>query len=201
MDYAVSHLWVKTRWDPGLQGGLRIGEWEVLLLSGCCMGLFDHYFVLNSRRVRGGAQEEGSSCLHRRGKKRSKYSKDYTEGCGVWTSGSQACGGQSSQHTHGLPQAQPLPLRPGEPFGRGDWLVCRTMHRPPSWPQNSTPVIFGAHPFHQLPISDLPYSDLFLFSCPQYLHCLPGLTSASILLLSARCAGSALRLRLPRPSA
>lgn len=49
MDYAVSHLWVKTKvgsWP--CREVWRIGEWEVLL-SGCCMGLFDHYFVLNSQ--------------------------------------------------------------------------------------------------------------------------------------------------------
>lgn len=99
------------------QGGIlacgevwRIGEWEVLL-NGCCVGLSDHCFVLNSRRVRE-AQEEGSSCLRGRREKAVQIQQGLHGGLGgvPGQASSQACGGQSSQHAHGLPQAQPLPL-------------------------------------------------------------------------------------------
>ena len=58
-----------------------------------------------------------------------------------------------------------------EPQGEGIGLSAAPLTLSPSRPQPTHPYhLYGAHPFHQLPICDLPYSDLFLFSCPQYLH-------------------------------
>ena len=108
-------MWTMQLATPGQrQGGIlacgevwRIGEWEVPL-NGYCMGFFDHCFVLNSRRVRE-AQEEGSSCLR---EKAVQIQQGLHGGLGgiPGQASSQACGGQSSQHAHGLPEAQPLPL-------------------------------------------------------------------------------------------
>ena len=63
------------------------------------------------RRVRE-TQEEGSGSPRCGRKKAVQVQQGLHRGLGgvPGQASSQACGGQSSQHAHGLPQAQPLPL-------------------------------------------------------------------------------------------
>lgn len=114
---------------------------------------------LARRRVRE-AQEEGSGSLGRGRQKAVQVQQGLHRGLGgvPGQASSQARGSQSSQHAHGSPKAQPLPLRPMEPQGEGLGS-----------PATPFPLV-GPTFSHLLSIPDVPYPDLFLFSCPQYLH-------------------------------
>lgn len=107
------------------------------------------------------------------GKKRSKYSKDYTEGWVEFRDKRVAKRVAASLHN------TPMGSRRRSPFRYDLWnlkvraLAClphssySCLPSPSPWTSITSRWPCSSHLFS---ISDLPYPNLLLFSCPQYLH-------------------------------